>query len=44
MRIHFQPEVTIEAELEGLVTQEEMAMLKQSSHRWVIQAVKKILI
>ena len=33
MRIHFQPEVTIEAELKDIVSPEELQMLKESVHR-----------
>lgn len=33
LRIHFQPEVTIESELEGLLTPAELKLLKDSPHR-----------
>ena len=33
LRLHFQPEVTIEAELGDLVSAEELRTLKDSSHR-----------
>jgi len=35
MRIHFQPEVTIEAELKDILSSEELRILKESSHRYV---------
>ena len=33
MRIHFQPEVTFEAELKDILTPEELQSLKDSGHR-----------
>ena len=34
LRIHFQPEVSLETELEGRMTPEELRMLQDSPHRW----------
>lgn len=45
LRIHFQPEVTIESELSAILTPKELEMLQRSQHRPVraIHAISQII-
>ncbi len=43
LRAHFHPEVTMESQIEAMVTPDEMQMLQDSPHRWAtnVEAARK---